>query len=459
MKFCVLNEKLRQSKASYGVWLKGTLALLRSVGSPAPVLLSCVKNCTIFDNSGSLTKNEEGSRTKKMMKTRKDRNEVDLLKILREGERWRLDSDRTTKWSVLCLRVASDHDWGSFEEAFEGQFRSSGWQDKRIGKGMTKEELREGGRWANCATGGERFAIEADIEEHFQLPERIDDDENEEENGQMEVETLLPMLVLIHGGAFSIGSARQFADHRDIGAKFVSHGIVVVAIQYRLGVFGFAFSVDAQMPGNFGLWDQLAALQFIRLFGGNPEDITLLGHSAGAASVSALAISPHSRHLFQRAIQMVGSVFSSFLLGAHVHRLTLGLVETLDCEEPPKECLKRKSVDEIHAAVERMGPAKVRLGPRIDRDFFSHDIPSLVDTSPKKPTLIDFTDPEALQFTLLHGKNSTIMAMAVPWSETDNYGPECGVHNPVVIAAVIIYMCFSVDIIPAHVSYHFHIAK
>ncbi|KAL3095249.1 hypothetical protein niasHT_020400 [Heterodera trifolii] len=65
--------------------------------------------------------------------------------------------------------------------------------------------------------------------------------------------------------------------------------------QYRLGVFGFAFSVDAQMPGNFGLWDQLAALQFIRLFGGNPEDITLLGHSAGAASVSALAISPHSR--------------------------------------------------------------------------------------------------------------------------------------------------------------------
>ncbi|KAL3101844.1 hypothetical protein niasHS_003253 [Heterodera schachtii] len=241
-------------------------------------------------------------------------------------------------------------------------------------------------------------------------------------------EQLLPVLVLIHGGAFSIGSARQFGDHKDIGAKFVSHGIVVVAIQYRLGVFGFASSGDPQMPGNFGLWDQLAALQFIRQnirrFGGNPEDITLLGHSAGAASVSALAISPHSRHLFQRAIQMAGSVFSSFLLGAHVHRLTLGLVETLDCEEPPKECLKRKSVDEIHAAVERMGPAKVRLGPRIDGDFFPRDIPSLVDTSPKKPTLIGFTDLEALQFTLLHGKNSTIMAMAVPWSETDNYGPE-----------------------------------
>ncbi|KAL3071723.1 hypothetical protein niasHT_035624 [Heterodera trifolii] len=241
-------------------------------------------------------------------------------------------------------------------------------------------------------------------------------------------EQLLPVLILIHGGAFSIGSSRQFGDHRDIGAKFVSHGIVVVAIQYRLGVFGFASSGDAQMPGNFGLWDQVAALQFIRQnirrFGGNPEDITLLGHSAGAASVSALAISPHSRHLFQRAIQMAGSVFSSFLLGAHVHRLTLGLVETLDCEEPPKECLKRKNVDEIHAAVERMGPAKVRLGPRIDGDFFPHDIPSLVDTSPKKPTLIGFTDLEALQFTLLHGKNSTIMAMAVPWSETDNYGPE-----------------------------------
>ncbi|KAL3106209.1 hypothetical protein niasHT_016896 [Heterodera trifolii] len=102
---------------------------------------------------------------------------------------------------------------------------NSGWQDKRICKGMTKEELREGGRWAKdwqgnakwealsrrqiglclqngpspvvqkrrgiaCAKGGERFAIEADIEEHFQLPERIDEDENEneEENVKMEVE-------------------------------------------------------------------------------------------------------------------------------------------------------------------------------------------------------------------------------------------------------------------------------
>uniref|UniRef100_A0A914HY51 Carboxylic ester hydrolase n=1 Tax=Globodera rostochiensis TaxID=31243 RepID=A0A914HY51_GLORO len=247
-------------------------------------------------------------------------------------------------------------------------------------------------------------------------------------HGANKWDELLPVLVLIHGGAFSVGSSRQFVDHKDIGTKFVSHGIVVVSVQYRLGVFGFASTGDAQMPGNLGLWDQLAALQFIkqniRRFGGNPDDVTLLGHSAGAASISGLSASPHSRHLFTRAIQMAGSMYSSFMIGPQVHSVTTELAETVGCEVPIKECLRRKSVNEIHAAIEKMGPAKARFGPRIDGDFFPNDIPSLVDTSPKKPTLIGFTDLEALEFTLLYGQNSTIMALALPWTAINNYGSE-----------------------------------
>lgn len=53
-----------------------------------------------------------------------------------------------------------------------------------------------------------------------------------------EKEEMFPVLVLIHGGAFMVGSSRQFMDHKEIGAKFVSQGIVVVSIQYRLGVLG-----------------------------------------------------------------------------------------------------------------------------------------------------------------------------------------------------------------------------
>jgi hypothetical protein len=123
------------------------------------------------------------------------------------------------------------------------------------------------------------------------------------------------VLVLIHGGGFEMGSSLEFANFTDIGANFVRHGIVVVSIQYRLGQLGklswearqleckngsgFASTGDSVLPGNLGLWDQVAALQFIQdniaSFGGNPRQVTLLGQSAGSASVSALGLSPHSR--------------------------------------------------------------------------------------------------------------------------------------------------------------------
>lgn len=75
--------------------------------------------------------------------------------------------------------------------------------------------------------------------------------------------------------------------------------VVVVSINYRLGFFGFLSTGDENARGNFGLWDQTLALKWVKenisYFGGDPENVTIFGQSAGAASVDFLTLSPHSR--------------------------------------------------------------------------------------------------------------------------------------------------------------------
>jgi para-nitrobenzyl esterase len=117
----------------------------------------------------------------------------------------------------------------------------------------------------------------------------------------------LPVMVWIHGGAFANGnSAIPVYD----GGAFARDGVVLVSVNYRLGVEGFALLPDA--PANRGLLDQIAALEWVRdnvaAFGGDPADVTVFGESAGAMSVTTLLTLPRSRGLFTRAITQSGSV-------------------------------------------------------------------------------------------------------------------------------------------------------
>ena len=117
----------------------------------------------------------------------------------------------------------------------------------------------------------------------------------------------LPVMVWIHGGAMVHGSAAIYpAD------AVAAQGVVVVSMNYRLGRLGhfahpaLAAEAPGDVRGNYGYLDQLAALQWVRrnivAFGGDPQQITLFGESAGGGSVMAHLISPMSRGLFQRAI-------------------------------------------------------------------------------------------------------------------------------------------------------------
>jgi len=121
----------------------------------------------------------------------------------------------------------------------------------------------------------------------------------------------LPVLVWIHGGGLTTDAGRDYDP-----AKLAADGVVAVTINYRLGALGFlAHPALASRPGgpagNYGLMDQQAALRWVRdnigQFGGDPNNVTIAGESAGGLSVLAHLVSPGSRGLFQKAIIQSGS--------------------------------------------------------------------------------------------------------------------------------------------------------
>ncbi|MFG2839638.1 carboxylesterase/lipase family protein [Streptomyces zaomyceticus] len=115
-----------------------------------------------------------------------------------------------------------------------------------------------------------------------------------------------PVMVWIHGGSLVHGSSAVPVYD---GTAFARDGVVLVSVNYRLGIEGFGVFPDA--PGNIGLRDQIAALSWVReniaAFGGDPERVTVFGESAGAISIAALLASPLAEGLFRRAVVQSGA--------------------------------------------------------------------------------------------------------------------------------------------------------
>ncbi|CAK1551415.1 unnamed protein product [Leptosia nina] len=125
----------------------------------------------------------------------------------------------------------------------------------------------------------------------------------------------LSVMVFIHGGAFVLGSGGNFVYGPDY---FMNKHVILVTFNYRLGALGFICLGIKEAPGNAGLKDQIAALKWVRSniaeFGGNPDDVTLFGESAGATSASILMSSPAAEGLFRRAILQSGSSISNWAI-------------------------------------------------------------------------------------------------------------------------------------------------
>ncbi|KAK2085073.1 Liver carboxylesterase 1 [Saguinus oedipus] len=124
----------------------------------------------------------------------------------------------------------------------------------------------------------------------------------------------LPVMVWIHGGGLFLGGASTYD-----GLALAAHeNVVVVTIQYRLGIWGFFSTGDEHSRGNWGHLDQLAALRWVQdniaSFGGNPGSVTIFGESAGGESVSVLVFSPLAKNLFHRAISESGVALTAVLV-------------------------------------------------------------------------------------------------------------------------------------------------
>src|SRR6185295_4407736 len=137
-----------------------------------------------------------------------------------------------------------------------------------------------------------------------------------------------PVMVWIHGGTliWGTGHSASYAGH-----EFAARGIILVSINYRLGVLGFLAHPELSresadhVSGNYGLLDQIAALRWVRAniaaFGGDPSNVTIFGESAGALSVELLVASPAARGTFDKAIAESPYAFTMPELRAAAHAL------------------------------------------------------------------------------------------------------------------------------------------
>ncbi|KAI1883743.1 hypothetical protein AGOR_G00234690 [Albula goreensis] len=155
------------------------------------------------------------------------------------------------------------------------------------------------------------------------------------------VDSKLPVMVWIHGGSFVIGSASS----SDGSALAAYQDVVLVAVQYRLGILGFFSTGDEQAPGNLGLQDQVAALRWvqenIQSFGGDPGSVTIFGESAGGTSVSLLLLSPMSSGLFHRAIAQSGTANMKHLVNPNQFPVAQIVANMSGCDITDSKTIKK----------------------------------------------------------------------------------------------------------------------
>uniref|UniRef100_F1L1M9 Esterase n=1 Tax=Ascaris suum TaxID=6253 RepID=F1L1M9_ASCSU len=227
------------------------------------------------------------------------------------------------------------------------------------------------------------------------------------------------VMVFIHGGAFAVHSSSFYGDI-GICRSLCAKDIIVVTIQYRLGILGFAATGDNSCIANLGLRDQTFALQWIKkniwVFKGDPDNITIAGQSAGGVCVDLLMLSPYSRGLFSKAIAISGTAECAWAMNdirkvckaLRFHALKIGWKCPGNANENAvnlsmMEFLKGKKASELSLGVRSLRKRKdniygIDFAPVVDGDFFPEPIHELRRTAPKKICITGTTELEGLFF-------------------------------------------------------------
>jgi para-nitrobenzyl esterase len=198
----------------------------------------------------------------------------------------------------------------------------------------------------------------------------------------------LPVMVWIYGGGFSAGST---SEARQDGQFLARRDVIVVSMNYRLGIFGFFAhpELTAESPhhasGNYGLLDQLAALAWVRdniaAFGGDPSNVTIFGESAGSISVSAQMASPMARGLFAKAIGESGGAFPgprpSFEPREAVEQRNMAFAQAAFHATSLAELRKLPAEAILAAATAKTTPPPPRFAPDVDGYFLPDSVSNL----------------------------------------------------------------------------------
>ncbi len=232
-----------------------------------------------------------------------------------------------------------------------------------------------------------------------------------------------PVMVWIHGGALTRGSGS--IPPYD-GTSLAKQGVVVVTVNYRLGPFGFlalpalSKESDHQSSGNYGMLDQIAALQWVQKniakFGGDPQRVTIFGESAGSWSVCYLVASPLAKGLFHRAIGQSGGAFAPmpFLKDERhgvpsAEKVGERLAKELGCDtaEDVAKVLRAKTADELLAAADKTG---IRIRPNVDGWVLPDDVYAIFTAGKQNPVpvIVGSTADEAT--TLFPGQTPPTVA-------------------------------------------------
>lgn len=194
--------------------------------------------------------------------------------------------------------------------------------------------------------------------------------------------TGLPVMVWLHGGAFTNGAGSVSAYD---GSTFARDGVVCVTLNYRLGADGF-LSFPGR-PDNRGLLDQIAALRWIRdniaSFGGDADQVTVFGESAGAMSIGALLTDPAARGLFRRAILQSGACHH-FLRPASAARITARLAEKLGIAPTPEAFAAVPLPDLLPAQAE----LRAEVNARPDPALWGEAVLNIMPFEPVRPALV-----------------------------------------------------------------------
>ncbi|KAJ6221357.1 hypothetical protein RDWZM_007169 [Blomia tropicalis] len=261
--------------------------------------------------------------------------------------------------------------------------------------------------------------------------------------------TLYPVMIYIHGGHFDHGSGNIFPGHM----MAATQEVVVVTFNYRLGLLGFLATSDNSSAGNYGLFDQVQAIEFvrenIRYFNGDPNQITLFGPDAGAASAGLLAMSPLTKDYIKRVIAQSGSAVSDWAFirdPLYMRNNSVLAGRAFGCSTRDSrilvKCLMSRSATDLTTTEVKPDVGWLTWGPVVDkytrnRDYqFMSDIPEYIlkrksirfnanfaymsGVTRDEGSQVLFSDEELRKRSYRKSLINAVSFMYSPWSDPNN---------------------------------------